>query len=80
MKVLRYFVWTLFPLSALLIYLIFGLPHVIWSYSWRDDGQGYDPYAARHYYTCTFIGPYGEVTVDARNGRCGWILFRKAMS
>jgi hypothetical protein len=54
-----------------------GLPHGIWSYSWVDQGQGYDPLAHRWYTRCTFIGPYGSITTHPTNGRCGWVVFAK---
>lgn len=77
MKNLRYFIWIIIPASLYLTYLIIGLPHFIWSYSWQDNGT-YDPFAERFYTRCTFIGPYGEFTIHhPDNGKCGWIVFRK---
>ena len=38
-----YFIWIIIPAGLYLTYLILGLPHVIWSYSWLDQGQGHDP-------------------------------------
>lgn len=60
------------------IYAAYGLPHVIWSYTFLDNGNQYDAFAPRHYTSCSFIGPYGVFKVDAQNGRCGWVrLFRE---
>ncbi len=73
----HYFVWIALPLAGLLAYLLLGLPHIIWSYEWRDNGT-YDPAAPRHYTRCTFIGPYGTFTTYPANGKCSWVLFRKS--
>lgn len=70
-----YFIWTVIPVILLLTYLSLGLPHMIWSYSWFDEGQGYDPFAHRTYTRCTFIGPYGAFTTHPNNGRCEWFRF-----
>ncbi len=72
-----YFAWVIAPVCLVLGYLILGLPHVIWSYAWRDQGQGYDPHAFRYYTRCTFIGPYGAFTTYPTNGKCGWVRFFK---
>ena len=71
-----YFVWIIVPVAAILIYLMFGLPHFIWSYQWQDNGT-HDPLAARTYTRCTFIGPYGAFTTSPANGKCPWFLWRK---
>lgn len=80
MRTLRFFVWTLVPFAAVLIYLWAGMPHVLFSYTWRDDGQGSDPFAKRHYISCTHIGPFGEITLHAWDGRCRFIHFWKKRS
>ncbi len=72
-----YFAWIIMPVALYLGYLAFGLPHFIWSYDWRDNGT-YDPFAKRHYTRCTFIGPYGDFTTYPIDGKCGWLVFRKA--
>lgn len=75
---LVYLIWIIFPVALYLIYLIFGLPHIIWSYSWRNDGQGHDPFANRYYTKCVYIGSYGEFTIHNPNdGECDWFIFRK---
>jgi hypothetical protein len=73
-----FFLWLIVPTAAYLAYQAYGLPHVIWSYSWLDNGRGYDPYASRHYTSCTYVGPYGVFTDAAPGGRCGWVQFHKA--
>lgn len=72
-----FFIWIIVPVVLFGAYQAFGLPHMIWSYTYRDDGQGYNPLAFRHYYSCTFIGPFGEFKQPARDGKCGWVRFFK---
>ena len=73
-----YFVWIVVPLALYAVYQAYGLPHFIWSYDWRDDGQGYDPFANRYYLRCTYIGPYGAFTEHfPKNGECDWFQFHK---
>lgn len=74
---ISYFLWIIVPLALWLAYQSFGLPHMIWSYSWRDTGQGMDPFLQRTYTRCSFIGPYGEFDQRAVNGRCAWVRFIK---
>ncbi len=50
-----------------------ALPHVLWKYTFRDNGDQYNPLAERHYLTCTYYGPHGEITVHAEFGRCAWL-------
>lgn len=70
-----YFVWIIIPTALWLTYQLAGVPHVIWSYSWIDQGQGMDPFAERTYTRCRFIGPYGQFELPAQHGRCGWVRF-----
>ena len=72
-----YFIWVVVPVALWLAFQAFGLPHVIWSYAWIDEGQGSDPFAHRTYTSCRFVGPYGEFDEAAANGRCGWVQFFK---
>ena len=68
MRNLRYFVWVIFPVAFFVAYLLLGLPHMIWSYDWRDNGT-HDPFVERHYTRCSFIGPFGAFTIHhPRNG------------
>lgn len=74
---LRFLGWIIVPIALVGIYLSFGLPHVIWSRSWVNNGT-YDPFAPRFYTRCTFTGAYGEFTIHhPQNGKCSWIIFRK---
>lgn len=75
---LSYFALLVVPLGLWFTYDALGLPHGLWSYSWIDQGQGMDPFAERYYTRCTFVGPYGEFTQAAENGRCPWVKFFKA--
>lgn len=70
-----YLVWIVVPIAVVGIYQLYGLPHPIWSYEFHGT---HGDFASRHYTSCTFIGPYGAFTVPATDGRCGWVLFRKA--
>ncbi len=65
-----YFWWVILPIVLFAAYLVFGLPHVIWSY--RFFGTHAD-LASRVYHQCTWLGPYGEITRAAENGKC-WII------
>ena len=77
LKYLSLFLW-LFGAGALYtVYQTKGLPHFAFSYTFSDNGDQYNPFAERYYITCTFWGPYGMFTVDARNGRCAWVQMFK---
>lgn len=75
-----YFVWMVVPIILFGIYHAYGLPHMVWSYRFHDNGDRYNPYAERYYTDCTFIGPYGKFTRSTRNGKCSWISFFKETS
>ncbi len=80
MRGLRFFAWVIVPVAAIGIHHMFGLPHFIWSYAWQNNGT-YNPFANRFYTRCTFIGTYGEFTIHRpANGKCSWVIFRKAQS
>lgn len=73
-----YFLWLLVPLAVFGADQVAGLPHMIFRYKFAENGDRYNPYKERWYYTCTFVGPYGEFTVDAKDGKCGFLrLFKK---
>lgn len=77
-KYLSLFLWLIGAGVAYSAYATKGLPHVIWSYTFLDNGDQYNPLAERYYTSCTFIGWYGNFTVTASNGRCGWVrLFKE---
>lgn len=72
-----YFLWVIVPVTLYALFLIVGAPHMLISYSWRDDGQGFDPLAYRYYIRCTYHGPYGPITIHwPPRGECNWFLFR----
>ncbi len=73
-----YFIWTLVAAAVYMTCLSLGLPHVIWSYDWRDTGQGDDLSAERFYTRCTYVGPYGAFTEHfPMDGKCAWLRFKK---
>ena len=80
MKYLSLFLWLIGAGALYGIYVTKGLPHVIWSYTFLDNGDQHNPFAKRHYTSCTFVGPYGVFTVNAKNGRCGWVRLLKEQS
>ena len=67
-----FFVWVLVLIGAWAVYQHYGLPHFIWSYSYRGGESGF---ASRYYTRCTFVGPYGAFSVPAEDGSCGWVAF-----
>lgn len=74
-----YFLWVIVPAALYAGYATYGLPHVIWKYEWRDDGQGYAPFAPRYYTKCEFVGPYGVfVEHYPADGKCGWVQFHRS--
>lgn len=80
MRVTALFLWIVFPLAVFAAYAVFGLPHMIWSYSFHDIGSRDGLSVERHYVSCTFVGPYGEFAVPAQSGHCGWVRFFKPTS
>ncbi len=74
-----YFIWIIVPLATYLGFLSVGLPHIIWSYSYRDHGQKNpaNPFSGRWYTRCTYIGPYAAFSTAARDGQCDWFRFHK---
>ncbi len=81
---LSYLLWLVVPLAAYLVVTTYGWPHLRWSYVWRDDGQGYEPFAERFYIRCTYLdltglGPTQAFTLHhPANGHCPLIRFAKA--
>lgn len=69
-----YLAWIAIPVAAYVAANVLGLPHVIWSYDWRGTPASYGDIAARHYTRCTYVGPYGVITVRPIDGACD--LFR----
>ncbi|MGX1499820.1 hypothetical protein ACSSV1_004880 [Labrenzia sp. MBR-25] len=68
---LSYLFWLVLIGIAVLAYQLIGPPYLLWSYTWRNDGQGYDPFATRHYLRCTYLGPAGSFTIlNPKHGEC----------
>ena len=67
---LSYLAWLVVPALGWLIVQTYGLPHILWSYQWRGSPNA--PFEERWKTRCQYIGPYGEFSVVARNGSCGW--------
>lgn len=81
MRRLRFMAWPAVPLALYIAYAAVGLPHIRWSFTWVDEGQGHDPLADRFFLSCTFWGPFGRFTFDhPADGKCAWVIFRKAPS
>ncbi len=74
---LSFFIWLIVPVIFYGIYSVYGLPHMIWSRTWIDQGQGLNPFAYRHYIRCSYVGFYGGRTIPASNATCNWIIFYK---
>jgi hypothetical protein len=72
---LSYFTWVIVPAGLWLTYASIGLPHAIWSYSWREDGRGMGFFSDRVYTRCSFVGPYGLFEKPAEGGDCAWVRF-----
>ena len=76
---LRFMIWIIVPVALYVAYATFGLPHIRWSYTWLDEGQGFEPLAQRYYTRCSFLGPFGQFDIHhPAQGTCAWIIFRKA--
>ena len=78
MKIAALFLWLALPLAGYATYLAYGTPHFIWSYTFWDNGDQYNPYADRHYTSCTYFGwGWETVTVPAIEARCPWVRLFK---
>lgn len=78
MKIAAAFLWLIVPLGVWLAIALWGTPHIALSYTFRDNGDRYNPFAERHYISCTYYGWTGARTVDASVGRCPWVRAFKA--
>ncbi len=75
----KFMFWIVVPLFLWGAHASLGLPHVRWSYSWLDEGQGIDPFAKRNFTSCTYWGPYGSFTIHPNDGNCAWLwLFKQS--
>tara|TARA_R110002072_G_scaffold150788_2_gene299369 strand:- start:8025 stop:8264 length:240 start_codon:yes stop_codon:yes gene_type:complete len=76
MRSIALFLWLALPIAGYATLLAFGTPHMIWSYRFVPNGDPHNPFAARHYTSCTYAGwRWHEVTVQASEGRCDWVRF-----
>ncbi|MEM7069445.1 MAG: hypothetical protein AAF478_11235 [Pseudomonadota bacterium] len=73
---LRYFVWVIVPFLLFVAFKVWGLPHLVFDYTYYDDGQGYRPFAPGRWYTnCTYVGFYGSFEYRPTSGKCPWFRF-----
>lgn len=78
-RMLRFFIWVGVLAGVVVMWSGLGTPHVIWSYAFQTSGSRFDPFAERRYTSCTYLGwGFSQVTEPARNGRCGWLRFRRS--
>lgn len=77
MRVLAAFAWVLVPLGLWLAVMMWGTPHVVWSYRFLDNGDRYNPRAHRTYTSCTYLGVQGSVTIRPLDARCPWVRMIK---
>jgi hypothetical protein len=80
MRLFALFFWIALPIGGYAVYSLYGLPHVIFSYSFFDNGDPHNSLAKRFYSECSFVGPYGTFDVPASNGKCAWVRFFKPRS
>lgn len=80
MKIFALFLWLALPMAGYAIYSHYGMPHLIWGYEFRSNGDPYDSYADRHYTSCTYFG-WGlrTLTVPARDAKCPWVRMFKGV-
>lgn len=78
MRIASLFLWILAPLGLWLAITLFGTPHLVITYRFMDNGARYDPWVARRYIDCTYVGWTGAQTVYAIDENCPWIRFFKA--
>lgn len=80
---LRYFLWLVLPAAIWSVWVFFGTPHVIWSYSYVQEppvDQRFTWLYGKHkrkYLDCTYLGLNRPFTTKARSGRCPAIRFFK---
>jgi len=75
----QYFFWVPVMAALFLIWLAFGTPYFIWSYSWIDHGQGQDPFANRYYTQCNYLKltdvSKSHIVRSPSNGKCSLLAF-----
>lgn len=75
MRIAALFLWLVLPVIGYAAYASDGLPHMIYSYRFHNNGDPYDPFKERYYTSCTYVGPYGSITVPASYGKCPLVRF-----
>ena len=68
-----YFAWVAVPVALYAAYATLGLPHLVWSYDYV--GKPHASWSATHFIRCTYVGPYGAITIRPTNGSCSWVAF-----
>lgn len=53
-RYLSRFVWLIGVAALYGVYATKGLPHIIWRYEFRANGDPYNPDAYRYFTSCTF--------------------------
>lgn len=78
MKIAALFLWLALPMAGYAAYQTYGTPHMIWSYEFLANGDRFNPYAHRHYTSCTYVGwGWNTVTTPAQSARCPWVRLLK---
>jgi hypothetical protein len=67
-----YFAWVVVPVAVYAAYASYGLPHLVWSYDYANSGASW---SETHFTRCTYLGPYGAITIHPVDGSCAWIAF-----
>jgi hypothetical protein len=75
MRILALFAWLALPFIGVAAYASEGMPHMIFSYTFHNNGDPNNPFRERMYTSCTYVGPYGPITVPAQGWRCPWVKF-----
>lgn len=78
LRIASLFVWIVGAVGLLGVHAAHGIPHVIYNYSFLDNGDPHNPFAPRTYVTCEFVGPFGVFRRKAVNGECAWFRMFKA--
>lgn len=78
MRTASLFTWVLVPLALWAMIEVWGTPHVAVSWRFHENGDRWNPRAARRYIDCDYVGWTGRHRVLAENGHCPWIRFFQA--
>lgn len=76
MRMAALLLWLVVPLGAVTVYQLHGTPHMLWRYSYHETSRPSTLVSGRIYTSCTYLG-WGpqEVSVQASEGRCGFVRF-----